>query len=202
MTLRHRSATCDPAPVEAALDALADGTGRVLAGGQGLISAINQGQGAAGPSGGSQHGSPSWASSSTPRTASGSARWSGSRRCGSRPFCGIAHRCCGPRCAARVGGGADPREGRSMTDSSPLRARVNGETVDDDVSPPVLAGRLPPRRPRPGRHPHRLRARHLRGVHRAGRRRAGAGLPDAGRAGRRRHGDDRGLPAREDPRSV
>ena len=63
-----------------------------------------------------------------------------------------------------------------------LRARRSG------VAP---ARALPPRRPRPHRHPHRLRHGELRRLHRAARRRRGQELLHARRPGRRRVDHDR-----------
>ena len=65
------------------------------------------------------------------------------------------------------------------------RARAGGRGPPD-------AGRHAPPRPGLYRHPSRLRARHLRGVHGDPRRRAGTGLPGLRGAGRRRRGAHRG----------
>ena len=62
---------------------------------------------------------------------------------------------------------------------------VNGQRHEADVEPRTLLSRLPPPRPRADRHARRLRARRLRRLHGAGRRRARARLPDVRRAGRR-----------------
>ena len=80
------------------------------------------------------------------------------------------------------------RRGRVVTSDDPgdrerPGARARGRGARDP-------GRFPPGRPRPDRHPRGLRARGVRGVHGAARRRAGARLPDAGGAGRRSRGLD------------
>ena len=58
------------------------------------------------------------------------------------------------------------------------------------------ADRFPPPCARRHRHPCRLRARRLRRLHRADRRRGAARVPDACGAGRRPRGDDRGIACR------
>ena len=68
--------------------------------------------------------------------------------------------------------------------------RINGNPVEVDVAPetPLLMGA--PRHARPAGHEVRLRARALRRLHRAHRRRARAVVPDACQRRRRLRGDD------------
>ena len=67
---------------------------------------------------------------------------------------------------------------------------VNGETVMRRVEARTEPGRFPARGPLPHRQPCRLRAWRVRRLHRAGRRRDRARLPDAGGAMRRRQRRD------------
>ena len=78
-----------------------------------------------------------------------------------------------------------------------ITVTVNGEEHVRDVEPRLAARALPARGARADRHAHRLRHLHLRRLHGARRRRGGALLHDARRAGRRcdRH-DRRGAVAR------
>ena len=81
----------------------------------------------------------------------------------------------------------------SLEETIQVTMTVNGERVTRDVAGPPAPGRFPAHRARPHRLAYRLRARHLRRLLGAGRRRRRARLPDAGGAGRRRRGGhDRG----------
>ena len=94
--------------------------------------------------------------------------------------------------AARRRRGKEPR----MTDVHLVAISVNGDAPRGGRRGPAHARRRPAPRPRLHRHAPRLRARDLRRVHRAGRRRAHPRLPGVRRAGRRLRGRDRRGPRR------
>ena len=70
-----------------------------------------------------------------------------------------------------------------MSDKTNITLTINGRDACDRGRAAPHAGRRHPRGLRADRHPYRLRARHLRRLHRDRRRRAGALLPDVRRAG-------------------
>ena len=76
--------------------------------------------------------------------------------------------------------------GPSMNEA--IRVTVNGQEHERSGGGARDPGRFPARRSRSHRHPRRLRARRVRRLHGAARRRAGARLPHAGGAGRRPRG--------------
>ena len=85
----------------------------------------------------------------------------------------------------RPPGGPAERTRRTQADAlHDVELTVNGGGTMRGAGPPA-AVRLPAPRPAAHRHPRRVRARRLRRLHGAGRRRAGALLPDARREGRR-----------------
>ena len=86
---------------------------------------------------------------------------------------------------------ARSRPRRRSVNAMPTKFEVNGKPVERRRRAAHDAGRLPAPRAAAHRHPCRLRARRLRRLHRAGRRRGGALLPDARGAGRRREGRHR-----------
>ena len=100
-------------------------------------------------------------------------------------------RACSP--GARSGSRRRARRGPSVPDPAPIEVRlpVNGREHAESVAPRLLLSDFLRHAPGPDRHPRRLRARRLRRLHRAPRRRGGAVVPAPRRPGRRRRGDDR-----------
>ena len=95
-----------------------------------------------------------------------------------------------PRGAAREG------KSRMSDEDRPSRSTINGRDHADRGRAAAHAGRRHPRGLRADRHPYRLRARHLRRLHRDRRRRAGALVPDVRRAGGRQEDPHRRRPGR------
>ena len=94
-----------------------------------------------------------------------------------------------------------PKPARKRSDqeicvrSKPGRSQMSTMTINGRIGAPARRSRCAAHRrrarcARPHRHQARLRGRRLRRLHRAGRRRAGRELPDAGARRRRQDGDD------------
>ena len=115
---------------------------------------------------------------------------------------------CGQRCAVPIRSGdrrdtgdaaahprGHPQCGESrMSEKTAITLNINGRDYPIERRAAAHAGRCDPRGLRPDRHSHRLRARHLRRLHRDRERRAGALLPDVRRPGGRQEDQDRGRP--------
>ena len=107
-----------------------------------------------------------------------------------------------PACSAR-GRSGSPRRARrtrrACLTAAPMevRLRVNGREHAESVPPRLLLSDFLRHRLGLTGHPRRLRARRLRRLHRAPRRRGGAVVPAPRRPGRRRRADDRRGPRAE-----
>ena len=116
----------------------------------------------------------------------------GARRLRGHPRLG---RACGAICCAGIGpvviAEAHPMRRVNRDQRARISLTLNGRKVVGRGRAAHAAQRFPPPRARRDRHPCRLRARHLRLLHGADRRRGGALVPHAGGAGRGQRGDAR-----------